>query len=115
MQSHTLAANHWTEDREPNGGVGKGPEGAEGLCNPMYGATLLMGQTPWRSWGLDYQPKSIYGGTHGFSYICSRGWPCCISVRGEALGPEGAQCPRVGEYQFGKTQLGGWVDWESPS
>jgi hypothetical protein len=28
---------------------------------------------------------------------------------GEALGPEGVQCPRVGECQGGKIGMGGWV------
>jgi hypothetical protein len=28
--------------------------------------------------------------THGFSHICSRGWPCQTSMGGEALGPEKA-------------------------
>ena len=28
---------------------------------------------------------------------------------GEALGPEGVQCPSVGEYQGGKMEVGWWV------
>jgi hypothetical protein len=31
-----------------------------------------------------------------------------ISLRGVALGPEGVQCPSVGECQGGKTGVGGW-------
>jgi hypothetical protein len=39
------------------------------------------------SQGLNHQPKSIHGGSHGSSCICSRGWPCQASMGGEALGP----------------------------
>jgi hypothetical protein len=39
------------------------------------------------SQGLNYQPKSTHGGTHGSSYICSRGWPYLASMGREALGP----------------------------
>jgi hypothetical protein len=51
--------------------------------------TVSNGQTPWSSQGLDHQPKSTYGGTHGSGPICGRGWPCWTSVGGAALGPEG--------------------------
>ena len=50
-----LPANHWTELRVPNGGDGEGTEGAEGVCSPMKGATLTIGQNPWSSRGLDHQ------------------------------------------------------------
>ena len=30
-----LSANHWTECGVPDGGVGEGIEGAEGVCSPM--------------------------------------------------------------------------------
>jgi hypothetical protein len=33
-----------------------------------------------RSQGLNNQPKSTHGGTHGSSCICSRGWPCQSSM-----------------------------------
>jgi hypothetical protein len=36
---------------------------------------------------LDHQLKSTHGGTHGSSCICSRGWPYCTSMGGEACGP----------------------------
>ena len=60
---------------------------------------------PRSSWGLDHQPKN----THGPGHLCGREWPCWTSVGGEALGPEGVQCPSVGEYQGGKMEVGGWV------
>ena len=83
-----LTANHWSEYKVPDGGVEEGIEGAEGLCIPMGGATVSMGQNsypPLSFWGLDHQPKSKHGGTHG----AGRGWLCWISVGREALGPEG--------------------------
>ena len=67
-----LTANHWTEHRVPDGGVGEGTEGAEGVCSPMEGATVSTGQTPWSSWGLDYQPNVVLyksGLGHG---VCSQ-------------------------------------------
>lgn len=36
-------------------------------------------------------------------------------MRGEAHGPEGVQCPNVGECQGGKTGVGGWVGGGAPS
>jgi hypothetical protein len=36
--------------------------------------------------GLNHQPNSTHGGTHGSSPICSRGWHCLASVVVEALG-----------------------------
>ena len=74
----------------------------------MEGTTVSTGQTLWSSWGLDHQPKSTHGATHGAGYICGRGWPCWTSVGGEALRPEGVQCPSVGEFQGGRM---GVVEW----
>jgi len=58
---------------------------------------------------LNYQPKSIHGGTNGFSCICSRGWPCQLSTGGEALGPVKALCPSVVECQGQEAAVGGFV------
>ena len=58
--------------------------------------------------GLNHQPKSTYGGTHGYSFICSRGLPFLASVGGEALGTVKAGCPSVGEYQGEEVRVGGW-------
>jgi hypothetical protein len=68
-----LTANHQTEPRVPSGRVRGRTEGAEGDCNPIERTTISTSQTPQ---GLNYQPKSIHGATHGSSCICSRGWPC---------------------------------------
>jgi hypothetical protein len=48
-----------------------------------------------------------YGGAHGSSCMCSRGWPSRSSVGGEALGPVKVLCPSVGECQGQKTGVGG--------
>jgi hypothetical protein len=40
-----LAANHWTEHGNPNGGVRERTEEAEGVCNSI-GRTISTTQTP---------------------------------------------------------------------
>ena len=64
-------------------------------------------QYPQRSQGLKHEPKSTHGGTHGSSCICSRGWLCWTSKGGEALGPEKARCPSIGECQDRDLGVGG--------
>jgi hypothetical protein len=46
------------------------------------------------------------GGTHGSSYICSRGWPNWSSMGGDALGPAKALCLSVGECQDREAEVG---------
>jgi hypothetical protein len=70
------AHSYWTEGGVPNRGVRERTEGAEGVCNNIK-------QTPQSSQGLSHQPRSIQGS----SSICSRGWPCQPSMRGEVLSP----------------------------
>jgi hypothetical protein len=70
---------------------------------------------PQSSRGLAHQPKSTRVGTHGSSYVCSRGWPCCTSVAGATLGSEVVRSLSVGECQGGKTGVGGWVGGGAPS
>jgi len=65
--------------------------------NPIGRTTISTNQIPQSSQGLNHQPKSTHGGTHCFSYICSRGCHCLASI--EALGPVKAQYPSVGECQ----------------
>jgi hypothetical protein len=55
--------------------------------------------TPQSSLRLSHQPKKTYGGTHGPSFIFSRGWPSQSSMGGEALGPVEVLCPTVWECQ----------------
>ena len=80
------AVNHLTKNGDPNGGVRGRTEGAEGIHNPI-GRKTSPNQNPQSSQGLNHKPKSIHGGTHGSSYICSRGWSYLASMGGEALGP----------------------------
>jgi hypothetical protein len=64
---------------------------------------------PQKSLGLNYQPKSAHGGTHGSSCICSRRWPCQSSMGGEVVGPVKALCPSVEECQGQESGVGGLV------
>ena len=52
--------------------VGEWFEVAEGIYSPMVGATMLKGQSPWSSLGLDYQTKNTHEGTHGTGCICGK-------------------------------------------
>ena len=45
--------------------------------------------------GLNHQPKTIHGGTHGSSLISSRGGPWWTSIRGDILSPGKAPYPSV--------------------
>jgi hypothetical protein len=83
LQRWIFAANHWTERRVRNGGVRERTEGAEGICNPIGRRTISTNQNPYNSQGLNHQPRSTYGS----SCICSRGWPCHVSMGGQVLGP----------------------------
>jgi hypothetical protein len=62
--------------RVPNGGARERTQGAEGVCSPTEGRTILTNQYPQSSQGLNHQPKDTHGGTHDSSHICSRGWLC---------------------------------------
>ena len=57
-------------------------EGAEGVWDSIGRTTKSTNQTPQSSQGVNYQPKSTHGATHGSSHICSRGWPCWTSMGG---------------------------------
>jgi hypothetical protein len=41
--------------------------------------------------------------------LCSRGWPCRVSVGGEALGVMTAIWPSVGEFEGGEAGMNEWV------
>jgi hypothetical protein len=86
-------------------GSGERTEGAEGVCNPIRKTTLSTTQS---SQGLNHQPRSTHGGTHGSSHIRSRGQPCWKTMGKEALGPVKARCPSVRECK------GGWVGGACP-
>jgi hypothetical protein len=90
----------------PSGGVRERTEGAEGVCNPIGRRTISTKLTPQSSQGLNYQPKSTHGGTHGFSCKCSRGLHFLTSIGGEALGPVKALFPSVGGCKGGEVGVG---------
>ena len=88
----------------------KGLKELRGGCNPMDGATMSTDRTPIpSSQELHHHPKNTHGATRSAGCICDRGWPCWTSVGGEDLGPEGVQCPSVGECQGRRTGVGGSV------
>jgi hypothetical protein len=64
----------------------KEPKELKRFATPI-GGTKMNQPVPQSSQVLNYQPKSTHGGTHGSSLICSRGWPCWVSMEGKALGP----------------------------
>ena len=105
-----LEAKHWTEHKIPNVGVRERTEGAAGICNHIGRTTISTNPNTQTSQGLNHQPKSTHGGTHGSSSMCNRGWPCLASVGGETLGPVKAQCPSVGECQDWETGVGRLVN-----
>jgi hypothetical protein len=92
-----FTANHCIEHGVHNGEARLRIEGAEEVFNPI-GATISTSQTSKISQGLNHQPKSTHGGTHGSSCIDCRGWPCQASMGGEDLVPVKALCPSVGKY-----------------
>jgi hypothetical protein len=97
IQRWMLTASHWTEYKVPNRGA---------ACSPIGGTTIWTNQYHQSSQGVNHQPKSTHGGTHGSSHICSRRWACWISVEGNALGPEKDQCPSVGECRDREAGVG---------
>jgi hypothetical protein len=108
IQRRKLAANHWPECRIPNVGVRARTEGAKGVYNPIERTTISTNQTCHPELpGLSHQPRN----THGFSCICSRGWPCHASMGAEVLGPMKAwqmsQCRGIKDWEVGE---GGWVE-----
>ena len=76
-----LQSNIGLSQGTPNGGVRGRTEGAEGACNPIRRTTISTNQTTHISQGLNHQSKSIHGGTHGSSCMCSR-LPYLVSVGG---------------------------------
>jgi hypothetical protein len=90
-----LTANHWTEHGDHNGGVRERTEGVEGVSNSI-GRSISTNQSPPQppsSQGLNHQPKSTHGETHGSSCICSRGWTYLASMGGEVRFPVKADAP----------------------
>jgi hypothetical protein len=60
----------------------KGLKELRGFAASWREQQCQQARCPRTSRGLDHQPKNTHGA------ICDRGWPCWISVGGEASGPE---------------------------
>ena len=99
-----LTAIHWLEHRVPNEGARESTQGVEGVCSPIGGQQYEY-QYSQSSQGLNHQPKSTRGGTHGSSFICSREWPSRPSMGREALGSVKVLFPRLP----GTGSRSGWV------
>jgi hypothetical protein len=82
-----LAANHWTEYRDPNGGIRGKTEGAKEDCNPIERTTTRFPHARKSSQGENHQPKSTNEVIHDYRYICSRGLLYLASMGGKAFGP----------------------------
>jgi hypothetical protein len=81
-----LIAIHWTDQGFTNVRVRERTEGTEGVCNPIGRTTISINQIPQSSQGLNYQPRSTHGETHGSICVCSRRWPFLALMEGETLG-----------------------------
>jgi hypothetical protein len=92
----------------PNGEVRARNVGAEGGLQPHRKShNFNQSVPPKSSQGLNHQPKNTHGGTHESSCMCSREWPCWVSMGGEALGPGKAQCHSVVGCQGREEGVGG--------
>jgi hypothetical protein len=112
MQMWMLASNQWTKHGDPNGGIRRKTEGAEGACNPIGRTTISTNQDPQRPQGLNHQQKRTHGNTYGFSCICCREWLYLASMRGEALSPVNANTP---VWRNSKALRREWVGGGLPS
>ncbi len=86
----------------PNGGVGEGIEGAEGVCSPIEGATVSKGQTPWSSQGLDSGDKATNKAMSvAFKYACFQTF--CIPTENLIDDPD-ADTPELNRKNSGNKQ-----------
>jgi hypothetical protein len=58
MQLRMLAAYHWTEHRDPNGGVRGRTKRAEGICNPIGRTTISTNQNTYPHPSLPELPRT---------------------------------------------------------
>jgi len=98
IQMRMLAANHWTKQGDPNGGVREKIEGAEWVYNPIGRKTVSTNQAPSDLPGIK-PPSNEYTWTHDSNHICSRGWHCPASMGRKVLGPVKAHFHNVGYLQ----------------
>lgn len=61
IQMRMVAANHWTEQGNPNGGVREKSEGAERVCNTIGRITISTNQSPPEVPRTNHQPMSTHG------------------------------------------------------
>jgi len=111
-ESSTFGLVGSRKEEVPSGGVTERIEEAEVIRNPIR-TTIPTNQSAQR---LNHHPKITHRQTHGFSCICSRGWPSLASMGREALGPAKVRCPSVVECQDREKGRGGsWGEgWGNP-
>jgi hypothetical protein len=69
-----LTAIHWTEHRVPNEGARERTQGAEGVCSPIGGTTILTSQHLQSSLELDHnQRKHMVGRVALAAYVAENG------------------------------------------
>jgi hypothetical protein len=86
IQMWMYRAKHWTEHGDPNEKVRARTVGGEGICNLIGRTTISTDQTPTKLSGTKPPTKKYTGGTHGSSWICSRGLPYLASLGKGPLG-----------------------------
>jgi hypothetical protein len=78
---------HQTEPGDSNEGIRERTEGTDRDCNSIGRIKISTNQNSQTYQGLNHQPKSTHGRSHGSSYICTRGLRFLASMEGEFLGP----------------------------
>jgi hypothetical protein len=90
------------EHSAPSGRARGRTEGAEGDCNPI-------GRTTTTNWSTQSSQRGLHGGSQDSRYICKRGWPYVISLRGETLGSQEAWYPSIGGCKISEVGVGEWL------
>jgi hypothetical protein len=105
--------NHWTEVRDPFGGIRTKIGGAELDSNRLGSPTLST--NPRSSQKLSHQPKSKHEVTHDPWHIYSRRVACVASVGEDVSNPMETWCPKKWACSVCVRErgVGGWggVEW----
>ena len=89
----------------PDGGVGEGTDGAEGICRPMEGATVSTDKILLKAPTKKYTWRDPWRWPHMWQRMA------LLDISGRrGLGPEGVQYPNVWECQDRKMGVDGWVE-----